>query len=122
LKTSKYFMSIGVVNVKNMESAFVALEGTCQSSFSPSFHSTDTLTCRRKEWIQYASWEVSQNEFAHTRSVFERALDVDPWSVPLWLTYTETELKSRNVQHSRNIFDRVLRVSAPCLAFLFFMF
>ncbi|KAI0299396.1 TPR-like protein [Multifurca ochricompacta] len=61
-----------------------------------------------KEWLQYASWEASQNEFARARSVFERALDVDPRSVPLWLTYTETELKSRNVQHARNLFDRAL--------------
>ena len=101
-------MSIAVVNVKNTKSAFVALEGACQSSFSPSFHSADTLTYHRKEWIQYASWEASQNEFARARSVFERALDVDPRSVPLWLTYTETELKSRNVQHSRNLFDRAV--------------
>ncbi|KAH9167064.1 protein prenylyltransferase [Lactarius sanguifluus] len=61
-----------------------------------------------KEWLQYASWEASQNEFARARSVFERALDVDPRSVPLWLTYTETELKSRNVQHARNLFDRAV--------------
>jgi len=61
-----------------------------------------------KEWLQYASWEASQNEFARARSVFERALDVDPRNVPLWLTYTETELKSRNVQHSRNLFDRAV--------------
>ena len=64
--------------------------------------------CSRKEWLQYASWEASQNEFARARSVFERALDVDPRSVPLWLTYTETELKSRNVQHARNLFDRAV--------------
>ncbi|KAN0109551.1 hypothetical protein V8E52_009194 [Russula decolorans] len=61
-----------------------------------------------KEWLQYASWEASQNEFARARSVFERALDVDPQSGPLWLTYTETELKSRNVQHARNLFDRAV--------------
>ncbi|KAI0252835.1 pre-mRNA-splicing factor CLF1 [Lactifluus subvellereus] len=61
-----------------------------------------------KEWLQYASWEASQNEFARARSVFERALDVDPRSMPLWLTYTETELKSRNVQHARNLFDRAV--------------
>jgi crooked neck len=67
-----------------------------------------TLTYRRKEWLQYASWEASQNEFARARSVFERALDVDPQSVSLWITYTETELKSRNVQHARNLFDRAV--------------
>ncbi|KDQ54039.1 hypothetical protein JAAARDRAFT_196808 [Jaapia argillacea MUCL 33604] len=61
-----------------------------------------------KEWLQYANWEASQNEFARSRSVFERALDVDPRSVQLWLSYTEMELKSRNVQHSRNLFDRAV--------------
>ena len=85
-----------------MKSAFVALEGACQSLFSSSFHSADTLTYHRKEWIQYSSWEASQNEFAHARSAFERAHDVDPWSVSLWLTYTGTQLKSRNASRSRN--------------------
>ncbi|CAK5264928.1 unnamed protein product [Mycena citricolor] len=79
-----------------------------------------------KEWLQYANWEVravilsyhflhliiipqaSQNEFARSRSVFERALDVDPRSIQLWLSYTEMELKSRNVQHARNLFDRAV--------------
>ena len=115
-------MSIGAVNVKNMKSAFVALEGACQSSLSSSFRSADTLTYHRKERMQYPSWEASQNEFAHARSAFERALDMDPWSVPFWLTYTETELKSRNIQHSCNMFDHVQRVSAPCSASFFFMF
>ena len=66
-----------------------------------------------------ASWEALQNEFACTRSVFEHALDVDPWSVPLWLTHTEAELKSRNVQHLRNIFNYVQRVSVPCFVSFF---
>lgn len=42
-----------------------------------------------KGWIQYAVWEASQNEYARARSVFERALDVDPRSSQLWLKYTE---------------------------------
>ena len=62
----------------------------------------------RKEWLQYANWEASQNEFNRARSVYERALDVDPRSVQLWLNYTETELKSRNIQHARNLFDRAV--------------
>lgn len=61
-----------------------------------------------KEWTQYANWEASQNEFDRSRSIFERALDVDPRSVQLWLSYTEMELKSRNVQHARNLFDRAV--------------
>jgi len=62
----------------------------------------------RKEWLQYANWESSQNEYARSRSIFERALDVDPRSTQLWLSYTEMELKSRNVQHARNLFDRAV--------------
>jgi crooked neck len=68
-----------VVNVKNMKnSTFVTLEGACQSSFSSSFHSADTLTYHRKEWIQYPSWKALQNKFAHARSAFECALNMDP--------------------------------------------
>lgn len=54
------------------------------------------------------SYQASQNEFDRSRSIFERALDVDPRSVQLWLSYTEMELKSRNVQHARNLFDRAV--------------
>jgi len=52
--------------------------------------------------------QASQNEFNRSRSIFERALDVDPRSVQLWLSYSEMELKSRNVQHARNLFDRAV--------------
>ncbi|KAF8513591.1 protein prenylyltransferase [Hysterangium stoloniferum] len=61
-----------------------------------------------KEWTSYASWEASQGEFDRSRSVYERALDVDARSVQLWLSYTEMELKARNVQHARNLFDRAV--------------
>lgn len=57
-------------------------------------------------WIRYAVWEASQGELPRARSVFERALDVDPHHVPLWMRYTEVELKSRNIQHARNLYDR----------------
>lgn len=52
--------------------------------------------------------QASQGEYARSRSIFERALDVDPRSVQLWLSYTEMELKGRNVQHARNLFDRAV--------------
>ncbi|KAF8585656.1 pre-mRNA-splicing factor CLF1 [Ramaria rubella] len=61
-----------------------------------------------KEWTSYASWEASQGEYDRSRSVYERALDVDARSVQLWLSYTEMELKARNVQHARNLFDRAV--------------
>ncbi|KAH7104467.1 pre-mRNA-splicing factor CLF1 [Auriculariales sp. MPI-PUGE-AT-0066] len=59
-----------------------------------------------KEWRAYASWEASQGEYDRSRSVYERALDVEPRSVQLWMSYTEMELKGRNVQHARNLYDR----------------
>lgn len=43
-----------------------------------------------KEWTSYASWEASQGEFDRSRSVYERALDVDARSVQLWLRYVFT--------------------------------
>jgi crooked neck len=70
------------------------------------------VTHCKKEWIQYASWEASQNEFACARSVFKHA--VDPQSGPLWLTYTETKLKSHNVQHVRNLFNCAITL-LPCV-------
>lgn len=101
-------MNTVVVNARNLKSVSAAHEAACMISSVLSPHWPDFHICSRKEWLQYASWEASQNEFARARSVFERALDVDPRSVPLWLTYTETELKSRNVQHARNLFDRAV--------------
>ncbi|KAG8879351.1 NineTeen Complex (NTC) component [Tulasnella sp. 331] len=61
-----------------------------------------------REWQSYASWEASQGEFDRSRSVYERALDVDSRDISLWLSYTEMELKARNVQHARNLFDRAV--------------
>ncbi|WFD25075.1 NineTeen Complex (NTC) component [Malassezia nana] len=61
-------------------------------------------------WIKYATWEATQGQMERSRSVFERALDVDPHHVPLWLRYTEQELKMRNINHARNLFDRAVSI------------
>ncbi|KAN0061842.1 NineTeen Complex (NTC) component [Thecaphora frezii] len=61
-------------------------------------------------WIKYATWEASQGEMDRCRSVYERAIDIDPQSVPLWMRYTEQELKVRNVQHARNLYDRAVSI------------
>ncbi|KAL4401360.1 NineTeen Complex (NTC) component [Malassezia pachydermatis] len=61
-------------------------------------------------WIRYATWEATQGQMDRCRSVFERALDVNPHHVPLWLRYTEQELKMRNVNHARNLFDRSVSI------------
>ncbi|TDZ22199.1 Pre-mRNA-splicing factor clf1 [Colletotrichum orbiculare MAFF 240422] len=59
-------------------------------------------------WMRYAAWELEQKEFARARSIFERALDVHPNSVPLWIRYIESEMKSRNINHARNLLDRAV--------------
>ena len=52
--------------------------------------------------------KASQNEFVRSRSIFERALDVDPRSNQLELSCAEIELESLKLQHARNLFDRVV--------------
>ncbi|KAK2197019.1 bifunctional Tetratricopeptide-like helical domain superfamily/Pre-mRNA-splicing factor Syf1-like/HAT (Half-A-TPR) repeat [Babesia duncani] len=58
-------------------------------------------------WIKYALWEANQCDFKRSRSVFERALQVDGTNSTIWLRYIETELKGKNVNAARNLFDRV---------------
>ncbi len=61
-------------------------------------------------WVKYALWEASQKDFERARSVFERALDVDPRNEGLWMKYAEVEMKNRFVNHARNIFDRAVAI------------
>lgn len=61
-------------------------------------------------WMRYAQWELEQKEFQRARSVFERALDVDPTSVTLWIRYIEAEMKTRSINHARNLFDRAVTI------------
>ncbi|KAF8474834.1 hypothetical protein BDZ91DRAFT_280904 [Kalaharituber pfeilii] len=61
-------------------------------------------------WMRYAQWELDQKEYARARSIFERALDVDPRSVVLWIRYIEAEMKTRNINHARNLLDRAVTI------------
>ncbi|KAI1415676.1 cell cycle control protein [Hypoxylon sp. FL1857] len=61
-------------------------------------------------WMRYAAWELEQKEFKRARSIFERALDVDPTSVVLWIRYIEAEMKNRNINHARNLLDRAVTI------------
>jgi crooked neck len=61
-------------------------------------------------WIKYARWEESQQEFARARSVFERAIDVDHRNIPVWLKYAEMEMRHRQVNHARNVWDRAVTI------------
>lgn len=59
-------------------------------------------------WVKYALWEESQKDFARTRSVWERALEVDYRNHTLWLKYAEFEMRNRSVNHARNVWDRAV--------------
>ena len=61
-------------------------------------------------WIKYARFEESQHDFARARSIYERALDVDPRCVPLWIRYSEMEMRCRNVSMARNVLDRAVTI------------
>ena len=61
-------------------------------------------------WVKYAAWEESQQEFDRARSVYERALDVDHRSITLWLRYAEMEMKHKQVNHARNVWDRAVTI------------
>lgn len=59
-------------------------------------------------WCRYGLWEAQQKEFERSRSVFERALDVDYRNQTLWFKYAEMEMKNKFINHARNIWDRAV--------------
>ena len=59
-------------------------------------------------WIKYAQWEQTQQEYERARSIYERAFDVDHRCVTLWLKYAEMEMKNKQINHARNIWDRAV--------------
>jgi len=61
-------------------------------------------------WFKYASWEESQKELDRSRSVYERALDVEHRNIGLWLKYTEMEMRNKQVNHARNLWDRAVTI------------
>jgi crooked neck len=61
-------------------------------------------------WLNYAAWEQSQDEIPRARSIYERALDVDPRNPTIYLKYLEMEMKHRNINRARNLFDRVVAI------------
>ncbi|KAF1826462.1 TPR-like protein [Dissoconium aciculare CBS 342.82] len=72
-------------------------------------------------WFRYAAWELEQKEFRRARSVFERALDVEPTNVTTWIRYIESEMKERNIAHARNVLDRAVTVQ-PRVAKLWYKY
>eukprot|EP00300_Choanocystis_sp_HF-7_P020149 c20523_g1_i1.p1 GENE.c20523_g1_i1~~c20523_g1_i1.p1 ORF type:complete len:715 (+),score=131.96 c20523_g1_i1:38-2146(+) len=59
-------------------------------------------------YVRYAQWEASQSDFRRARSVFERALDVDPRNVGVWVNYSDMEMKNGFIASARNILDRAV--------------
>ncbi|KAL2544299.1 crooked neck protein [Forsythia ovata] len=59
-------------------------------------------------WVKYAKWEESQKDFTRSRSVWERALEVDYRDHTMWLKYADFEMKNKFVNHARNVWDRAV--------------
>lgn len=57
-------------------------------------------------FLRYAKWECSQMNFAHARSIMERALEGHYRDVKAWVFYAEMEIKSGFPNFARNVFDR----------------
>lgn len=62
------------------------------------------------QWMRYAQFEIDQHDLLRARSVFERALEVDPNNVALWIRYIQSEIKTKNVNHARNLLDRATTI------------
>ena len=61
-------------------------------------------------WIKYAQWEQTQQEFDRARSIYERSFDVDHRCVTVWLKYAEMEMKNKQINHARNVWDRAVTI------------
>ena len=59
-------------------------------------------------WIKYALWEEQLQEYQRSRSVYERALEVDYKNVSVWLKYVEMEMKNKFINHARNVWERAV--------------
>uniref|UniRef100_A0A1X7VRQ6 Pre-mRNA-splicing factor Syf1/CRNKL1-like C-terminal HAT-repeats domain-containing protein n=1 Tax=Amphimedon queenslandica TaxID=400682 RepID=A0A1X7VRQ6_AMPQE len=59
-------------------------------------------------WMKYAQWEQTQEEYDRARSIYECAFDVDHRCITLWLKYAEMEMKNKQINHARNIWDRAV--------------
>jgi crooked neck len=59
-------------------------------------------------YLKYAKFEESINEWARARSIYERALDVEPRNVVIWLKYAEMEMGQKNVNLARNVWNRAV--------------
>ena len=87
-------------------------------------HFEDNIRFRREHignWVKYARFEEESKEFERARSIFERALEVDPRSGELWLRYAEFEMRNEFVNRARNILDRAVLI-LPRVDFLWYKY
>lgn len=61
-------------------------------------------------YLKYARFEEGQEEWVRARSVYERALDVEPRNQVLWLKYAELEMRLKNVNLARNVWNRAVTI------------
>ena len=57
-------------------------------------------------WIKYARFEEESKDLERSRSVYERALEVDFRGALLWQKYAEFEMRNEFVNRARNVWDR----------------
>jgi len=87
-------------------------------------HFEDNIRYRREHignWVKYARFEEDNKEFERSRSVFERALEVEHRSGELWLRYAEFEMRNEFVNRARNILDRAVQI-LPRVDFLWYKY
>ena len=87
-------------------------------------HFEDNIRYRREHignWVKYARFEEENKEFERSRSVFERALEVEHRSGELWLRYAEFEMRNEFVNRARNILDRAVQI-LPRIDFLWYKY
>lgn len=61
-------------------------------------------------YLKYARFEEGQEEWARARSVYERAIDVEPRNQVIWLKYAELEMRLKNVNLARNVWNRAVTI------------
>lgn len=59
-------------------------------------------------WAKYAGWEFSLGEIDRGRSIFERAIDVDPYDPSLWMRYADAEIEAKCPGHAENVLARAV--------------
>eukprot|EP00536_Pseudo-nitzschia_multiseries_P008425 jgi/Psemu1/198021/e_gw1.213.57.1 len=87
-------------------------------------HYEDNIRYRREHignWVKYAKLEEEHKEFERARSVFERALEVEPRSAELWLRYAQFEMRNEFLNHARNVLDRAVQL-LPRTDFLWYKY